>query len=107
LHRPSGRIEKSLIHAFNAPIAAAAFIALVRREFSSLNRRESRSDFNLRESPMAPRITRRSALKITAAGVTLPWFATPRAAIADGEIETHGLSAFGDLALLPDFKHLG
>jgi microcin C transport system substrate-binding protein len=56
---------------------------------------------------MAPRITRRSALKITAAGVTLPWFATPRAAIADGEIETHGLSAFGDLALLPDFKHLG
>ncbi|WP_158819042.1 extracellular solute-binding protein [Methylocapsa sp. S129] len=54
---------------------------------------------------MASGITRRSALKIAAAGLTLPWALTARAAFAEGEIETHGLSAFGDLALPPDFKH--
>jgi microcin C transport system substrate-binding protein len=50
-------------------------------------------------------ITRRSALKVTAAGLALPWGALPRAAFAEGEIESHGLSAFGDLALPADFKH--
>jgi microcin C transport system substrate-binding protein len=50
-------------------------------------------------------ITRRGALKLTAAGL----FASgglrlPRAEAAD-DIETHGLSSFGDLALPPDFKH--
>jgi microcin C transport system substrate-binding protein len=50
-------------------------------------------------------ITRRSALKVTAAGLALPWGAFPRAAFAQGEIESHGLSAFGDLALPDDFKH--
>ena len=54
---------------------------------------------------MALGITRRSALKVAAAGLTLPWALTGRAALADGEVETHGLSAFGDLALPPDFKH--
>jgi microcin C transport system substrate-binding protein len=55
---------------------------------------------------MARPITRRSALK--AAGLGLGALAVPwrwEVALADGEIETHGLSAFGDLALPPDFKH--
>lgn len=59
----------------------------------------------LRESPMTARITRRSALKVAAAGLTLPWSLAARAALAESEIESHGLSAFGDLALPPDFKH--
>ena len=54
---------------------------------------------------MASGITRRSALKVAAAGLTLPWAALARAASVEGEIESHGLSAFGDLALPPDFKH--
>jgi microcin C transport system substrate-binding protein len=54
---------------------------------------------------MAPRITRRSALKVAAAGLALPWTLSARTALAEGEIETHGLSAFGDLALPPDFKY--
>jgi microcin C transport system substrate-binding protein len=54
---------------------------------------------------MASGITRRSALKAAAAGLTLPWGLAVRAARAEGEIESHGLSAFGDLALPPDFKH--
>jgi microcin C transport system substrate-binding protein len=54
---------------------------------------------------MAPGITRRSALKIAAAGLTLPLGPAARPALADGEVETHGLSAFGDLALPADFKH--
>jgi microcin C transport system substrate-binding protein len=44
-------------------------------------------------------------MKIVAGGLTLPWALTMRAAMADGEVETHGLSSFGDLALPADFKH--
>lgn len=49
-------------------------------------------------------ISRRAALKGTAASLaaSVGW---PFARAAD-EIETHGLSAFGDLALAPDFKCL-
>jgi microcin C transport system substrate-binding protein len=54
---------------------------------------------------MTQGITRRRALKVAAAGLTLPWELATRAAFAEGEIETHGLSAFGDVALPPDFKH--
>jgi microcin C transport system substrate-binding protein len=54
---------------------------------------------------MAPRTTRRSALKIAAAGLTLPWALRSPSALAEGEIESHGLSSFGDLALPPDFKY--
>lgn len=50
-------------------------------------------------------ITRRSALKAAAAGLILPWSAATRRALADDEIQSHGLSAFGDLALPADFKH--
>jgi microcin C transport system substrate-binding protein len=57
------------------------------------------------ESPMLRGITRRSALKAAAAGLTLPWGGAVRAAFADDEIQSHGLSAFGDLALPADFKH--
>ena len=57
------------------------------------------------ESPMPQGITRRSALKAAAAGLTLPWGAAMRRALADDEIQSHGLSAFGDLALPADFKH--
>jgi microcin C transport system substrate-binding protein len=57
------------------------------------------------ESPMLRGITRRSALKAAAAGLTLPWGGGVRAALADDEIQSHGLSAFGDLALPADFKH--
>ena len=54
---------------------------------------------------MALRITRRAALKAAAAGLTAPWSLAPVTARAEGEIESHGLSSFGDLALPPDFKH--
>jgi microcin C transport system substrate-binding protein len=57
------------------------------------------------ESPMLRGITRRAALKAAAAGLTLPWGGGVRAAFADDEIQSHGLSAFGDLALPADFKH--
>jgi microcin C transport system substrate-binding protein len=50
-------------------------------------------------------ITRRSALKAAAASLTLPWGLRLPVALADDEIESHGLSAFGDLALPADFKH--
>ena len=51
---------------------------------------------------MAPRLTRRTALRLLAAA-PLALKAWP--ALAEGETETHGLSAFGDLALPADFKH--
>ena len=35
----------------------------------------------------------------------MPWGLGAGAAVAEGEIEAHGLSAFGDLAMPPDFKH--
>jgi microcin C transport system substrate-binding protein len=54
---------------------------------------------------MTAGITRRSALKVAAASLTLPWGLAARAALAEGEIETHGLSAFGDLGLPADFRH--
>jgi microcin C transport system substrate-binding protein len=38
-------------------------------------------------------------------GLTLPWAGALRAAFADDEVQSHGLSAFGDLALPADFKH--
>ena len=54
---------------------------------------------------MAPILSRRATLKgaVAVLGATLgaPW---PRAR-AEGEVETHGLSSFGDLALPADFKH--
>ncbi len=54
---------------------------------------------------MGPRFTRRSALKLTAAGFATPFALGLSAALAEGEVETHGLSAFGDLALPADFAH--
>jgi microcin C transport system substrate-binding protein len=50
-------------------------------------------------------ITRRSALTGIVVGlgaVAAPWRGS---AAAEGEIETYGLSSFGDLALPPDFKY--
>jgi microcin C transport system substrate-binding protein len=44
-------------------------------------------------------------LGVAAAGLALPQLLTRRAAAAEGEVETHGLSVFGDLALPPDFHH--
>ena len=54
---------------------------------------------------MTMSLTRRAALKASAGGAlaTLVW--GPLAAFADGSVETHGLSSFGDLALPPDFPH--
>jgi microcin C transport system substrate-binding protein len=49
-------------------------------------------------------MTRRGALKWTAAGILAGCGVRPPGALAEGEIETHGLSSFGDLALPPDFK---
>ncbi|MBV8662001.1 MAG: ABC transporter substrate-binding protein, partial [Hyphomicrobiales bacterium] len=50
-------------------------------------------------------LTRRGAIKLTAAGLVAGGaFRLPRA-FADDDIETHGLSSFGDLALPADFKH--
>ncbi|HLW91571.1 MAG TPA: extracellular solute-binding protein [Roseiarcus sp.] len=53
---------------------------------------------------MAGMFTRRSALQFAGLGLAAagaPW----RVLAAAGEIETHGLSAFGDLALPADFKY--
>src|SRR5579863_2022481 len=53
---------------------------------------------------MAGMFTRRSTLQFAGLGLAAagaPW----RVLAAAGEIETHGLSAFGDLALPPDFKY--
>lgn len=47
-------------------------------------------------------MTRRDALKVAAAAAA--GLAAPRPALAQ-EIESHGLSTFGDLALPPDFPH--
>ncbi|MFZ2104780.1 MAG: extracellular solute-binding protein [Roseiarcus sp.] len=51
-------------------------------------------------------ISRRAALKGTAASLAASLSVGWPLARADDEIETHGLSAFGDLALPPDFKSL-
>jgi microcin C transport system substrate-binding protein len=51
-------------------------------------------------------ISRRAALKGTAASLAASLSAGWPFARAEDEIETHGLSAFGDLALPPDFKSL-
>jgi microcin C transport system substrate-binding protein len=51
-------------------------------------------------------ISRRAALKGTAASLAVSLSVGWPSARADDEIETHGLSAFGDLALPPDFKSL-
>jgi microcin C transport system substrate-binding protein len=54
---------------------------------------------------MGSTITRRSALKGSAALAALAVVGGARARAADW-VETHGLSSFGDLALPPDFKRL-
>jgi microcin C transport system substrate-binding protein len=54
---------------------------------------------------MGPTITRRGALKGSAALAALAVVGGGRA-LADDWVETHGLSSFGDLALPPDFKRL-
>ncbi len=50
-------------------------------------------------------MTRRGALKFTAAGLIASSGVGARRAFATDDIETHGLSSFGDLALPADFKH--
>ena len=52
-------------------------------------------------------LTRRKALQWAGAGVVAPYLGAIGPALADGEVETHGLSAFGDLALPADFPHFG
>ena len=54
---------------------------------------------------MALSISRRAALKGAAAGLALSLGGGWPRARAEDEIETYGLSAFGDLALPADFKH--
>jgi microcin C transport system substrate-binding protein len=53
---------------------------------------------------MGLRVTRRGALQGSAALAAAALM--PVRAFADDQIETHGLSSFGDLALAPDFKNL-
>ncbi len=55
---------------------------------------------------MAPTISRRTALKASAAVLGAAFSPSLRLARAEGEIETHGLSSFGELALPADFPHL-
>ena len=50
-------------------------------------------------------LSRRSVLRLGAAGVILPRFLTSPAKAASEETETHGLSIFGDLAMPADFNH--
>ena len=54
---------------------------------------------------MGVTMTRRGALKLTAAGLLASGGLGARNAFAADDIETHGLSSFGDLALPADFKH--
>ena len=54
---------------------------------------------------MALRVTRRKAMQWLGAGAAACALPPSAPAFADGEVETHGLSAFGDLALPPDFKN--
>lgn len=56
---------------------------------------------------MRSRFTRRGALQLAAGALVAPLAPGWRAARAEGEVETHGLSAFGDLAMPADFKHFG
>ncbi|HYA73220.1 MAG TPA: extracellular solute-binding protein [Roseiarcus sp.] len=49
-------------------------------------------------------MTRRGALKLTAAGLLASCAVRSPRAFAEDAIETHGLSSFGDLALPQDFK---
>ncbi len=49
-------------------------------------------------------MTRRGALKWTAAGLLASCGVRAPRALAEEAIETHGLSSFGDLALAPDFQ---
>ncbi|HUI12011.1 MAG TPA: extracellular solute-binding protein [Xanthobacteraceae bacterium] len=50
-----------------------------------------------------PRLTRRSALLLSAGAAAAAWPTMP--VRADDTSESHGLSAFGDLAYPPDFAH--
>jgi microcin C transport system substrate-binding protein len=66
----------------------------------------SRSEAALTVNLLSPlSFTRRKILGLAAAEILLPRFLGQRAGAAEGEIETHGLSVFGDLALPPDFPH--
>ncbi len=49
-------------------------------------------------------LTRRNVL-VLAAGVAAAALRDPASAIADDAIESHGMSAFGDLGYAPDFQH--
>ncbi len=51
------------------------------------------------------RLTRRGVLSLTAGAAATALYAENSPARADQEIESHGLSAFGDLAYPPDFRH--
>jgi microcin C transport system substrate-binding protein len=51
-------------------------------------------------------LSRRRVLVLTAGAVATPWLLRdPAAAIAADDIETHGISAFGDLKYPADFNH--
>jgi len=54
---------------------------------------------------MALRVTRRKAMQWLGAGAAASVLTPSPPAFAEGEVETHGLSAFGDLALSADFKN--
>ena len=54
---------------------------------------------------MGSQFTRRTALKMAALGLVPAWPAAVRAAFAEGDVETYGLSAFDDLAMPADFRH--
>jgi microcin C transport system substrate-binding protein len=79
---------------------------LVKRDEAGLNRQRIKlGEFRLEQSLMGPIISRRAALK----GATATFAASIGGGLiarADDEIETYGLSAFGDLALPADFKML-
>jgi microcin C transport system substrate-binding protein len=79
--------------------------ALAKVGEAGFNRDESPATLDRKGSLMSSRFTRRSALKLAALGLVPAWTWPPGAALADGEVETYGLSAFGDLATPPDFKH--
>ncbi len=51
--------------------------------------------------------TRRRALAVTAGVAVAAWRNVDCAARAEDAIESHGISAFGDLGYAPDFQHFG
>jgi microcin C transport system substrate-binding protein len=92
-----------MLHSSAADLCSAL---TMRDQARSDHRRITPDDFAAGASLMGLIISRRAALKGAAASLAASLSVGWPTARAEDEIETHGLSSFGDLALPPDFKAL-